>query len=239
MKFRHRGRGRCACSLALACTPDRILVGADRRRREAFLDNVNETTLKLGIEQSQAGWVPADLHHRRHRSDRRARQPGGHRRGRAASPRRRRDSTRSSCRPTSARQLNLLKIVARDGDAVRSEGVRGADEDHGAARVDVRQRQVVPDPTKPDTCQNIDDVTHSHGRGRATRRRCARRGRAGTRSRRRCARTTRASSSCRTKARGSSGSPTPARCGGRNTTCRPTSSPRSSIGCGIRCGRST
>ena len=35
----------------------------------------------------------------------------------------------------------------------------------------------------------------------------------------------------------SSASPTPARCGARSTTCRPTTSRRSWIGCGIRCGR--
>ncbi len=42
-----------------------------------------------------------------------------------------------------------------------------------------------------------------------------------------------------TRARASSATRTSARCGGRTTTCRPTTSPPSSIGCGRRSSRST
>ena len=103
----------------------------------------------------------------------------------------------------------------------------------------LRQGQVVPGSGE---ARRLPQHRRRHagaGRARATSRSCAASGKAGTRSRRRCGRTTRASPSCRTRARRSSGSPTPARCGARSTTCRPTRSRRSSIGCGIRCGRST
>ena len=64
-------------------------------------------------------------------------------------------------------------------------------------------------------------------------------GKAGTRSRRRSRKTSSATSSSPTKARASWDSRIPARCGDRSTTCRRTSSPKSSIGCGNRCGRCT
>ena len=45
-----------ACALTLGCTPPSSAAptAADAK---AFLDNVNETMLKLGIQQGQAGWV--------------------------------------------------------------------------------------------------------------------------------------------------------------------------------------
>ena len=105
----------------------------------------NETMKRLGIEQNQAGWVAAELHHRRHRGAQRARQPGGDRRHRAVregvDPVR---QGRGAARP--APPAEPAEAVARHGDAGRSEGSRRADDDHGEARGDLRQRQVVRGP---------------------------------------------------------------------------------------------
>src|ERR1041384_4527975 len=55
---------RClAAVLALVCAPEcskNVAYGpavSDQADVKTFLDNVNQTTLKLGIEQGRAGWV--------------------------------------------------------------------------------------------------------------------------------------------------------------------------------------
>ena len=205
-----------------------------------FLTSVNATLLQLGIAGAQAGWVAQTyITDDTEALDARANAGGRSTRSRG-SPRRRPGSTSVEVPADQRRQLNLLKLVAGAGDAVRSEGGRRADADRVAAcEATYGKGKWCPDPAKPDACLNIDDITRMHGDVAQRAGAAPRRGRAGTPSRRRCGRTTRASSSCRTRARGSWASPTPARCGARSTTCRPTRSPRSSIGCGSRCGRST
>ena len=193
--------GICALSFGCAQTPASSSC-PDAGDAKAFLDNANETTLKLGIEQGQAGWVQQTFI----TDDTEAlaaRANQALHRGRSRSSRK--EATRFDNVEVPAderRQLNLLKLVARAGHAVRSEGGRRADEDHGAARVDLRQGQVV---RRPGEARHLHEHRRRHeDHGDAARREDAarRRGKAGTRSRRRCARTTRASSSCRTRARG-------------------------------------
>ena len=141
--------------------------------------------------------------------------------------------------PDQRRQLESAETSPRDGDASRSQGSRGADEDRLAHARRIRQGQMVP---RPGEAGDLPEHRRHHAsHGDVAQRDGAAAGLGGlahdlaadART------TTRASSSCRTRARRSSASPTPARCGARSTTCRPTSSRRSSIGCGIRCGRST
>ena len=121
---------------------------------------------------------------------------------------------------------------------VGSEGIRGAHQDDGAARIGVRQGQMVPRPERSPTPARTSTTSRRSWRRRANEKelRAAWEGwhtisppmKRGLRAVRRAVEQGRARSS---------GSRTPARCGARSTTCRPTSSRRSSIGCGIRCGR--
>ena len=204
---------------------------------KAFLDTVNQTMLKLGVLREPGGLGRAELHHRRHRSAQRADQPAVHRRHRAV--REGLDALRQAGpagRPAPAD--DAAQDVARDGHAVGSEGGRRADDDHGAARSDVRQGQVVP--RLSEARRLPEHRRHHEGDGHVARPEAAARGvgrlahdfaadEEGLRALRRAVEQGRARSS---------GSPTPARCGARSTTCRPTTSRRSWIGSGSRCGRS-
>ncbi len=228
----------CVCALSSGCAQTPSNAGADRRRREGVSHHRQRDDPDAGHPAGTGGLGPADLHHRRLRSDRRARQPGVQRGGcevRAGGGAIRHGAgvgrRASSAEPAESR--------AGAGDAVESGGVRRAVEDHGAARVELRQGQVVRRRVEARDLQEHRRCLADPVVARPTNRRCGRRGKAGTPSRRRCGRTISASSSCRTRAPRSSASPTPARCGAASTTCAPTSSPGSSIGCGIRCGRST
>ena len=147
------------------------------------------------------------------------------------------DNGRGRRRPAASAESaeGRRSCIATPSDPKESEELT---EDHGAARVGVRQRQVVP---RPGEARHLQEHRRRHAdHGDVRRRERAARGvgrvahdfaadAQGLRS---------GSSSSRTRAPRSSASPTPARCGARSTTCRRTSSRRSSIGCGTRCGRS-
>ena len=229
-------------SRARRLRPDAVARRPRRRRRltrRRSSTRVNATTLQARHRAGPGRLGAADLHHRRHRSDRRARQPGGDRRRSRSSRRRRRRFDNVEVPADQRRQLNLLKlslVLATPSDPKEAEELTKI-----MARLESTygKGKWCTDPAKPDTCQNIDDITQDHGRRRATRRRCARRGKGGTRFRRRCARTTalrRAVEQGREGARLRRHRRDVAR-EVRHAARR--RSRRSSIGCGIRCGRST
>ena len=209
----------CVCALASGCaqtSPSSSTPTAAAAK--AFLDTANATTLKLGIQAGQAGWVQQtfitdDTEAIAARANQAAieagarfaqgsgavrRGAGARRRAAAAQP----AQGRRSCwrRPSDPKESDeLTKIMAR----LESTYGKG---------------KWCADPSKPDACQNIDEVTRILAT-LARREDAARRlgGLAhhlaadaqGLRS---------ASSSCRTRARRSSASPTPARCGAASTT---------------------
>ncbi len=107
---------------------------ADSRRREGLprQRQSDDVEARRGVESGRMG--PAELHHRRLRRAGRARQPALHRRDCAL--RQGCDALRQAGpagRPAPA--ADRPQDVARDGDALRSEGVRGAHDADGAARV--------------------------------------------------------------------------------------------------------
>ena len=177
---------------------------ASPRRRptdaKTFLDTVNQTMLKLGIEASQAGWVQQNFITDDTEALGARTQPAVHRHHR---PRREGDAAlrqaRAARRPAPAAER--AEDVARDGHALRSEGGRRADDHHGAAERHLRQGQVVPRRGRPGHLPEHRRHHEGDGGGRAIPSGCSRSGKAGTRSPRRCGRITRDSSSCRTRAR--------------------------------------
>ena len=90
------------CALSFGCAPAPSASSAPTAAdAKAFLDNVNETMLKLGIQASQAGWVAQNFITDDTEALERAREPGGHRRD--ARVRQGRDAVRQAaiCPPTS------------------------------------------------------------------------------------------------------------------------------------------
>ena len=171
-----------------------------------FLDNVNRDDAAAGHRGGAGGLGRADLHHRRHRGDRRAGQPGRSidAVARFAKEATRFDNGRGAGRPAPPAQP--AEAVAR-----RWRRLPIPKEAEELTKIASRLRSAYgkgkwcPDPAKPRDLPEHRRHHASHGRRRGTSRSCARSGKAGTPSRRRCARTTRASSSCRTRARRSSG----------------------------------
>ena len=227
------------CAVGLACgkpttanTSSPAPTAADAR---TFLDDANADDVEARHPGGQAGWVQQtfitdDTEAIAARANQAANEAGAQvRQGRdAVRPRR--------CAGRRAAAAESAEGVAgpRDAVAIRKE----SDE---LSKIMARLESTYgkgkwcPDPAKPDTCKNIDDVTRIMATVR--RREDAARGvgRAGTRSRRRCARTTSGSSSCRTRARRSSASPTPARCGASKYDMPPdefTQGARSAVGSG-------
>ncbi len=191
------------CAAAIACAPDASTASGDPTAADAksFLDTVNATLLKLGVAQGQAGWVQQTYI----TDDTEAISARANQELIDAIARFAKDATKFDKVEVPAdqrRQLKLLKVSLVHGDAFRSERVRRAVERFWRGlRVNVRQGQVVPRPGEAGRAARTSTTSRACSPSRATRKRSALRGKAGTRSRRRCARTTRASSSCRTKAR--------------------------------------
>ena len=205
--------GLCATAIACAQTPPPTSSAPTPADAKAFLDKANATTLKLGSEQQQAGWVQQTFitddteaisaRASQALNDAVARvREGVH------------EVRHGATVADERRQLNLLKlsiVLATPSDPKEADELSKI-----MARLEATygKGKWCKDPAKPDTCSNIDEITEHHGGARRRKGAARRRGRAGTPSRRRCARTTSASSSCRTKARRNWASPTPARCGG-------------------------
>ena len=224
-----------AILLAVSCgQPPGSNPAADVR---TFLTDANSTMHRLAIEQSRAGWIQQTFI----TDDTEALSALANRRFIDAVARLAKGATAFDNVSVSAeerRQLDLLKhslVMVAPSDAKESEELTNI-----AAKLESTYGKgtFCQNPDKPETCLNIDGVRNvmATSRDEARLRTC---GRAGTPFRHRCAPATRDSWSCRTRARGRSGSLTAAPCGAPSTTCRRTTSRRSSIGCGTRCARCT
>jgi len=124
-----------------------------------FLDNANETTLKLGIAQSQAGWVQQNFI----TDDTEAIAARANQAAIEAGARFAKEATKYDKVDVPAdqrRMLNLLKtslVLAAPSDPKESDELTKI-----MARLESAygKGKWCPDASKPDTCKNIDDVTH-------------------------------------------------------------------------------
>ncbi|HEV8210033.1 MAG TPA: M2 family metallopeptidase [Vicinamibacterales bacterium] len=149
--------GICALSFGCAQTPASSSAPTTAGAR-AFLDNANATTLKLGIQQGQAGWVQQTfITDDTEAIAARANQAYNEAGARFAREAVQYDSVQVS--PDERRQLNLLKValvLATPPDPKESDEL---------SKIMARLESVYgkgkwcTDPSKPDTCRNIDDVS--------------------------------------------------------------------------------
>src|ERR1051326_5866153 len=123
-----------------------------------FLDEVNDSLLKLNVEGSQAGWVSETYI----TDDTSALNAKSNQRLIEATERYAKDSVKFDKAEIPAderRQLNLLKlslVMATPSDPKDAEELTKI-----AARLEAAygKGKWCPDPSKPDACRNIDDVT--------------------------------------------------------------------------------
>jgi peptidyl-dipeptidase A len=164
---RPAARWKCAtvaiCVLAMGCAQTSSSTGGSGSATPAdakkFLDNANETTLKLGIAQSQAGWVQQNFI----TDDTEAIAARANQAAIEAGARFAKESTKYDKVDVPAdqrRMLNLLKtslVLAAPSDPKESDELTKI-----MARLESAygKGKWCPDPSKPDTCKNIDDVTH-------------------------------------------------------------------------------
>jgi peptidyl-dipeptidase A len=126
---------------------------------KAFLNTANETSLKLGIQASQAGWVQQTYI----TDDTEALAARANQAASEAGARFAKESTRYDGVQVSAderRQLDLLKVslvLASPSDPKESDELSKI-----MARLESAygKGKWCTDPAKADTCRNIDDVTH-------------------------------------------------------------------------------
>ena len=151
--------GVCALSFGCAQAPSSssppALTPADAK---AFLDTVNATTLKLGIQQSQAGWVQQtfitdDTEAIAARANQAANEAGA----KFAKQSVQFDQVQVSA--DQRRQLNLLKVslvLATPSDSKESDELSKI-----MARLESTygKGKWCADPAKADACKNIDDVS--------------------------------------------------------------------------------
>ena len=145
-------------SLAVGCSQPASSSAPSAADARKFLDNVNATTLKLGIDQSRAGWVQQtyitdDTEILSAQASLAANDAGA----RFAKEATKYDKV--DVPPDQRRQLNLLKtalVLATPSDPKESDEVSKI-----MARMESTygKGKYCDDPTKPDTCKNIDDVT--------------------------------------------------------------------------------
>src|SRR5207244_12418028 len=126
---------------------------------KTFLDHVNEATLKLGIAQSQAGWVQQNFI----TDDTEAIAARASQAANDAGARFAKESTKYDKVDVPAdqrRMLTLLKtslVLATPADPKESDELSKI-----MARLESAygKGKWWPDPSKPETCKNTDDVTH-------------------------------------------------------------------------------
>src|ERR1700704_2365698 len=147
----------CATTIACAQTPSKAApTVADAK---AFLATANATTLKLGIEQGQAGWVQQTFI----TDDTEAIAARANQAANEAGSKFAKESTKYDHVEVPAdqrRQLNLLKVslvLATPSDPRESDELSKI-----MARLESAygKGKWCPDPSKGDLCKNIDDVTH-------------------------------------------------------------------------------
>jgi len=147
-----------ACALMLGCSPTSSRTAPTAADAKAFLDNANATTLKLGIQQGQAGWVQQtfitdDSEAIAARANQAANEAG------AKFARQAVQFDQIQVPADQRRQLNLLKValvLATPSDEKESDELSKI-----MARLESTygKGKWCTDPAKPDTCKNIDDVT--------------------------------------------------------------------------------
>jgi peptidyl-dipeptidase A len=147
------------CALASACVQTSSSSSApNAAAAKTFLDTANDTTLKLGIQQGQAGWVQQtfitdDTEAIAARANQAANEAGA----KFAKGAVQYDAVQVSA--DERRQLNLLKValvLATPSDPKESDELSKI-----MARLESTygKGKWCADPTKPDACKNIDDVS--------------------------------------------------------------------------------
>src|SRR5712691_11760043 len=151
------------CALSIGCAQTSSSTGGSSSATPAdaktFLDHANETTLTLGIAQSQAGWVQQNFI----TDDTEAIAARANQAAIEAGARFAKESTKYDKVDVPAdqrRMLNLLKtslVLAAPSDPKESDELTKI-----MARLESAygKGKWCRDPSKPDTCKNIDDVTH-------------------------------------------------------------------------------
>ncbi len=144
-----------SCSSGVASPPDG---GSSPAGAKAFLDTVNASLLKLGVAQSQAGWVQQNfITEDTEAISARANQEYADAIAKYAKEAVRFDKVEVPA--DQRRQLTLLKVslvLAPPADPKESEELSKI-----MARLESAygKGKWCPDPAKPDTCKNIDDIT--------------------------------------------------------------------------------
>jgi peptidyl-dipeptidase A len=147
-----------ACLAAVGCAPTASSSTPNPADARTFLNTVNATMLKLGIAQSQAGWVQQTFI----TDDTEAISARANQEYADAIARFAKEATKFDAVAAAAddrRQLNLLKVslvLAPPSDPKESEELSKI-----MARLESAygKGKWCPDPAKPDQCRNIDDVT--------------------------------------------------------------------------------
>src|SRR4051794_11349520 len=148
-----------AGSLAVACTQHASSSALSAADAKAFLDNVNATTLKLGIDQGRAGWVQQTFI----TDDTEILAAQANQAANDAGARFAKESTKYDTidvPPDQRRQLTLLKtslVLATPAEPKESDELSKI-----MARLESTYGKAkwCADAAKPDACKNIDDVTH-------------------------------------------------------------------------------
>jgi peptidyl-dipeptidase A len=150
------------CATLAGCAPSTTSSGSSSSGSpddvKKFLDTVNETTLRLGIEQSQAGWVQQTYI----TDDTEAIAARANQAANEALTRFAKESTKYDKTEVAAdarRQLTVLKtalVLAPPSDPKESDELSKI-----MARLESAygKGKWCPDPAKGDLCKNIDDVT--------------------------------------------------------------------------------
>lgn len=151
-----------ACSvLAPGGTPPTPTVA----QAQAFLDNVNSTTLKLGIAGAQAGWVAQNfITEDTEALDARASQAVSDTIAKFAKEAVRFDSV--TLPPAQRRQLDLLKVSLVLATPSNPEDAEAVTQAVSRMRGVYGKGKWCPEPAKPDACHNIDEVTRVLARSR-------------------------------------------------------------------------
>src|SRR5437899_11642771 len=148
-----------ACSAAAACSRGASSSAPTAADAKAFLGTVNETTMKLGIEASRAGWVQQTYI----TDDTEALAARANQAANDAGARFAKEATKYDhvdVAPGERRELTVLKtslVLAAPSDPKESDELSKI-----MARLESAygKGKWCGDPSKPDACKNIDDVTH-------------------------------------------------------------------------------
>jgi len=161
----------CLCASGCAQGSSSAASAATPADAKAFLANVNATSLALGIQQAQAGWVQQTFI----TDDTEAISARANQAANDAGARFAKESTKYDKVQVSAeerRELNLLKVslvLASPSDPKESDELSKI-----MARMESTygKGKWCAEPSKPETCKNIDDVTRilaAHGEEKALR----------------------------------------------------------------------